>query len=47
MRRVRKGAYNLHVDQIIPYSRGGSSFVAENLQLMCARHNLAKHDKIQ
>jgi hypothetical protein len=40
-------ADNLHFDHIIPYSRGGSSLVAENIQLMCARHNLAKHDKIQ
>lgn len=38
---------NLHFDHIIPYSRGGSSLVAENIQLMCARHNLAKHAKIQ
>jgi hypothetical protein len=28
---------NLHFDHIIPYSRGGSSLVAENIQLMCAR----------
>jgi hypothetical protein len=40
-------ADNLHFDHIIPYSRGGSSLVAENIQLMCARHNLAKRDKIQ
>lgn len=38
---------NLHFDHIIPYSRGGSSLIAKNIQLMCARHNLAKHDKIQ
>lgn len=38
---------NLHFDHIIPYSRGGSSLVEENIQLMCARHNLAKHDRIQ
>ena len=38
---------NLHFDHVIPYSRGGSSLVAENIQLTCARHNLAKHDKIQ
>jgi hypothetical protein len=38
---------NLHFDHIIPYSRGGSSLVAENVQLLCARHNLAKHDKIE
>jgi 5-methylcytosine-specific restriction endonuclease McrA len=38
---------NLHFDHIIAYSRGGSSLVAANVQLLCARHNLAKHDKIQ
>ncbi len=38
---------NLHFDHIIPYSKGGSSLVADNIQLMCARHNLAKHDKIE
>ncbi|WP_233147937.1 HNH endonuclease [Mycobacterium sp. IS-836] len=38
---------NLHFDHIIPYSRGGSSLVTENIQLLCARHNLAKHDSIQ
>jgi len=37
---------NLHFDHIIPYSRGGSSLVAENIQLLCARHNLQKHDQI-
>ncbi len=38
---------NLHFDHIIPYSRGGSSLVAENIQLLCARHNLAKRDRIE
>ena len=38
---------NLHFDHIIPYSLGGSSLVPENIQLLCARHNLAKRDKIQ
>jgi HNH endonuclease len=38
---------NLHFDHIIPYSRGGSSLVADNIQLLCARHNLAKRDRIQ
>lgn len=37
----------LHFDHIIPYSRGGTSLKAENIQLLCARHNLAKSDKIQ
>ncbi|HEY3397795.1 MAG TPA: HNH endonuclease [Armatimonadota bacterium] len=38
---------NLHFDHDIPFSKGGSSLVAANIQLMCARHNLAKHDNIQ
>jgi len=38
---------NLHFDHIIPYSKGGSSVVAENVQLLCARHNIAKKDKIE
>jgi hypothetical protein len=38
---------NLHSDHIIPFSKGGSSLVPENIQLMCARHNLAKRDKIE
>lgn len=38
---------NLHFDHIIPYSKGGSSLVAENIQLLCARHNLEKRDKIE
>ena len=38
---------NLHFDHVLPYSKGGSSLVAENVQLLCARHNLAKSDRIQ
>jgi hypothetical protein len=38
---------NLHFDHIIPYSKGGSSLVGENIQIMCARHNLEKRDKIE
>jgi hypothetical protein len=38
---------NLHFDHIIPYSLGGSSKESENIQLLCAKHNLEKHDAIQ
>ena len=38
---------NLHFDHIIPYSKGGSSLVARNIQLLCARHNIAKKDRIE
>lgn len=38
---------NLHFDHILPYSKGGTSLKSENIQLLCARHNLQKHDKIQ
>jgi hypothetical protein len=38
---------NLHFDHIIPYSLGGTSLYAKNIQLLCIRHNLEKHDKIE
>jgi HNH endonuclease len=38
---------NLHFDHILPYSKGGTSLREENIQLLCARHNLQKQDKIQ
>lgn len=37
----------LHFDHVLPYSLGGSSLVAENVQILCARHNLAKSDNIE
>ena len=45
---VRCGAKDeLHFDHIIPYSRGGTSLSADNIQLLCARHNIAKADNIE
>jgi hypothetical protein len=38
---------NLHFDHDLPFSKGGSSLTAQNIRLLCARHNLAKSDKIQ
>lgn len=37
----------LHFDHILPYSKGGTSLKVENVQLLCARHNLSKSAKIQ
>jgi len=36
----------LHFDHILPFSKGGTSVKTENVQLLCARHNLEKSDKI-
>jgi HNH endonuclease len=36
----------LHYDHILPFSKGGRSDDARNIQLLCARHNLQKSDKI-
>ena len=37
---------HLHFDHILPYSKGGTSRDVKNIQLLCARHNLQKSDKI-
>ncbi len=37
----------LHFDHIVPYSKGGTSLVADNIQLLCARHNLSKSARIE
>jgi hypothetical protein len=38
---------NLHFDHIIPYVKGGTSLSADNIQLLCAKCNIAKKDKIE
>lgn len=38
---------NLHYDHIIPFSKGGASTTAANIQLLCATCNLRKHDNIE
>lgn len=36
----------LHFDHIFPFSKGGTSVAPENVQLLCARHNLEKSARI-
>lgn len=36
----------LHFDHVIPFSMGGTSLTAQNVQLLCARHNLEKSDRL-
>lgn len=36
----------LHFDHDLPYSKGGTSITEDNVQLLCARHNLEKGAKI-
>lgn len=36
----------LHFDHDLPWSKGGTSLQEENVQLLCARHNLQKRDNI-
>ena len=44
---ICKAKDNLHFDHDLPYSKGGSSLIAKNVRLLCARHNLAKSDRIE
>ena len=37
---------DLHFDHDVPWVKGGTFLVAANVQLLCARHNLAKRDHI-
>jgi hypothetical protein len=45
--RICEATDELHFDHIVPYAKGGSSLLANNVQVLCARHNLSKRDKIQ
>ncbi|MGB2694546.1 MAG: HNH endonuclease [Dehalococcoidia bacterium] len=38
---------HLHFDHDLPYSRGGTSVLPENVRLLCARHNLQKGARIE
>jgi len=38
---------NLHFDHDLPFSRGGTSLLVNNVRLLCARCNLRKSDKIE
>ncbi len=38
---------NLHFDHDLPFSKGGTSLIAKNIRLLCAKCNLAKSDKIE
>lgn len=44
--RVCGAKDQIHFDHILPFSKGGTSLIAENIQLLCARHNLSKSNKI-
>ena len=37
----------LHFDHVLPFSKGGTSLTEENVQLLCALHNVRKGNKIQ
>ncbi len=38
---------NLHFDHVIPFSKGGASITPDNVQILCARHNIVKSDNIE
>ena len=37
----------LHFDHDLPWAKGGTSITEANVQLLCARHNLQKSDRIR
>ena len=40
-------ADQLHFDHDFPFARGGASILAQNVRILCARHNLTKSAKIE
>lgn len=38
---------NLHFDHDLPFSKGGTSLVINNVRLLCVKHNLMKSNKIE
>jgi hypothetical protein len=38
---------NLHFDHELPFSKGGTSLLVNNVRLLCAKCNLRKSDKIE
>jgi hypothetical protein len=38
---------SLHYDHDLPFSKGGTSLTAENVRILCAKHNLQKSDRIE
>lgn len=40
-------ADELHFDHVLPFSKGGTSLTAQNVQLLCVRHNLQKGARIE
>jgi len=37
---------NLHFDHDLPFSKGGTSLTAENVKILCMKHNLKKSNKL-
>lgn len=45
---VKCGAKDeLHFDHDIPFSKGGTSITADNVKILCARHNIKKSNNIE
>ncbi|MDD2935071.1 MAG: HNH endonuclease [Candidatus Pacebacteria bacterium] len=38
---------NLHFDHDLPFSKGGTSLLVNNIRLLCAKCNLRKSNKIE